>query len=102
MRYDKHSIDYQVNLDALHEMEKCVSITKPERDAIRTWVRKGYELESNPWNYLDSDGMLLNYLHAYRLHYGYSSGPWDDWRGPDTQTYRDDTRKCFIPKEEFC
>lgn len=102
MRYDKNSIDYQVNLEALLEMEECVPMTKPERDAIRTWVKKGYELESNPWNYLDSDGTQLNYLQAYRLYYGYSSGPWDYWKGPDTQTYWDDTLKCFIPREDFC
>lgn len=102
MRYDKHSVDYQVNMESFLEMEECVPMTKPERKAVRIWVRKGHELESNPWNYLDSDGLLLNYLQAYRLHYGYSSGPWDYWKGPDTQTYWDDSRKCFIPKEDFC
>lgn len=102
MRYDKKSIDYQINLEALREMEECVPMTKRERDAIRIWVKKGYDLDSNPWNYLDADGMPLNYLQAYRLHYGYSSGPWDFWKGPDTQTYWDDTLKCFIPIEDFC
>lgn len=101
MRYDKQSIDYQVNMVALHEMEEFVPMTNPERAAVRKWVKKGYELESNPWNYLDSDGMPLNYLQAYRLYYGYSSGPWDYWKGPDTQTYWDDSLKCFIPKEDF-
>lgn len=102
MRYDKLSIDYQVNLEAFHEMEACVPMTKPERNALRRWVKKGYELESNPWDYLDADGLPLNYLQAYRLYYGYSSGPWDYWKGPDTQACWDDTLKCFIPKEDFC
>lgn len=87
MRYDKHSIDYQVNMEALHEMEECVPMTKPERNAVRRWVKKGYELDSNPWDCLDTDGMPLNYLQAYRLYYGCSSGPWNDWKGPDTQIY---------------
>lgn len=102
MIYDKKSIDYQVNVESFHEMEECVPMTKSERDAVRIWVKKGHELESNPWDYLDSDGLPLNFLQAYRLEYGYSSGPWDYWKGPDTQYYWDQTLKCFIPKDELC
>lgn len=102
IRYDKHSIDYKLNMMAFHEMNNCVPMTKPERDAVRNWVKNGYELESNPWDYKDCDGQLLNYLQAYRLNYGYSSGPWDYWKGPDTQAYWDDYRKCFISKEDYC
>ena len=35
MRYDKQSIDYQVNMVALHEMEEFVPMTNPERAAVR-------------------------------------------------------------------
>ena len=102
MRYGKNSIDYQINVEAFHEMENCVPMTKPERDALRNWVKKGYDLDTNPWNLFDSADLPLIYLQAYRLEFGYSSGPWDYWKGPDTQTYWDESRKCFIPKDEFC
>ena len=102
MRYDKKSADYHVNMFAFHEMDECVPMTKPERDSLRNWAKKGYDIDTNPWDYLDADGMPLNYLQAYRLHYGYSSGPWDYWKGPESQTYWDDTLKCFIPKDDFC
>ena len=65
MRADKDSIDYQVNLVALQEMEEAVPMTLRERQCLRKWVRKGNEVESNPWNYMDSDGMPLNYLQAF-------------------------------------
>lgn len=74
MRADKDSIDYQVNLVALQEMEEAVPMTLRERQCLRKWVRKGNEVESNPWNYMDSDGMPLNYLQAFRIRFGYSSG----------------------------
>lgn len=102
MRYDRNSIDYHINMEAFHEMEDCVPMTKTERSALRLWVKKGFDIDTNPWDYSDSDGMPLNYLQAYRLEYGYSSGPWDNWKGPDTQIYWDDTQKCFIPKDDFC
>lgn len=59
MRTDKNSIDYQVNLVVLQEMEETVPMTLRERQCLRKWVRKGNEVESNPWNYMDSDGMPL-------------------------------------------
>ena len=73
MRADKDSIDYQVNLVALQEMEEAVPMTLRERRCLRKWVYKGNEVESNPWNYMDSDGMPLNYLQAFRIRFGYSS-----------------------------
>ncbi len=82
MMHDKHSIDYQINLYALHEMEEVVPMTLHERNHLRSWVRSGHEIDSNPWNYLDSDGMPLNYLQAFRLEFGYTAGPWDAWKGP--------------------
>ena len=47
MRVDKDSIDYQVNLVALQEMEEAVPMTLRERQCLRKWVYKGNEVESN-------------------------------------------------------
>ncbi|MFR0848614.1 MAG: hypothetical protein ACLSG9_12120 [Eubacterium sp.] len=72
MKPDKNSMDYQLNLLALEEMENLVPMTLHERTCIRKWVKSGHEIESNPWHYLDADGMPLNYLQAFRLKYGIS------------------------------
>ena len=47
MRADKDSIDYQVYLVALQEMEEAVPMTLRERRCLRKWVYKGNEVESN-------------------------------------------------------
>ena len=101
MGADKDSIDYQVNLVALQEMEEAVPKTLRERRCLRKWVYKGNEVESNSWNYMDSDGMPLNYLQAFRIRFGYSSGPWDYWRGSDTELLWDEQRHCFLSRDEF-
>ena len=74
MKPDKNSMDYQLNLLALEEMENLVPMTLHERTCIRKWVKSGHEIESNPWHYLDADGMPLNYLQAFRLKYGVDLG----------------------------
>lgn len=84
------------------EMEDCVPMTKTERNCLRKWVRQGHDPETNPWNYLDSDGYQMNYLQAFRLEYGYSSGPWDYWKGPDTQLFWDNELKTFISRDDYC
>ena len=99
--YDKESIDYQINLCALQKMEDVVPMTRKERYMLRQWVRSGHEIESNPWEYLDSDGWQLNYLQAYRLEYGYSSGPWDSWKAPENQIYWCSQRKCYVKCDEL-
>ncbi len=101
MRYPKNSFEYAINWEAFHEMEEIVPMTKPERNALRHWVREGHDIETNPWDAYDSDGYPLNYLRAYRLEYGYSSGPWDSWKGPEYQWYWDEHRHCFAPEDEF-
>lgn len=100
MIYDKDSTDYEVNFFALQEMEECVPMTLKERQAVRTWVAKGHELESNTWHYTDCDGYELNYLQAYRIHYGYYSGPWDYWKGSDYNPLWDEQDNCFRTKDE--
>jgi hypothetical protein len=102
MMYDKKSIDYQINLETLKEMEECVPMTKKERDCLRKWVCEGHDPDTNPWDYFDSDGLPLNYLQAFRLEFGYSSGPWDYWKGPEHQTYWSEDLKCFLSKDELC
>lgn len=101
MRADKDSIDYQVNLVALQEMEEAVPMTLRERRCLRKWVYKGNEVESNPWNYMDSDGMPLNYLQAFRIRFGYPSGPWDYWKGSDIELLWDEQRHCFLSRDKF-
>ena len=95
MKYDKKSIDYQLNIYNLQEMERVVPMTSLERKCIWGWVKKGHEVESNPWNYKDAYECPLNFLQAYRITYGYSSGPWELWRGLETQGLWDDDLKCF-------
>lgn len=101
MRFEKKSIDYHLNLEMLHEMEELVPMTRKERDHIRNWVKRGHDLESNPWDCRDEHGYLLNYLQAYRLINGYCSGPWDNWKGPGIEPFWDSFGKCFFPEDEL-
>ena len=101
MRYDKKSIDYQINLEALHEMEDCVPMTRPERNALRNWVKAGHDIDTNPWKFADSDGWQLSFLQAYRLYYGCSCGPWDYWRSSKEEPLWDDATKRFLSKEDY-
>lgn len=66
MIHDKNSIDYHINKAELEDMEIYVPMTLRERTAIRSWVKRGNTIESNPWEYRDSSGELMNYLQAYR------------------------------------
>ncbi len=102
MRFDRKSADYQANMEAFEDMDLYVPMTRVERNALRSWARRGYDVETNPWGYTDCDGWPLNYLQAYRLKNGYSSGPWDYWKGPAQQPLWDDIGKCFIPREDYC
>ncbi len=99
MRFQKKSIDYQINMEAFHEMDECVPMTKSERDALRNWAKKGYDIDSNPWELTDSDGWPMNYLQAYRIKNGYNSGPWDYWKGPDDKPFWDMARSSIIHLE---
>ena len=101
MMHDKKSIDYQLNLLTLEEMEDFVPMTSRERKCLRKWVRKGNDPETNPWNYTDCDGFPLNYLQSFRLEYGYISGSWDYWKGPENQLYWNEDLKCFVSKDDL-
>ena len=60
MRADKDSIDYQVNLAALQEMEEAVPMTLRERRCLRKWVLKGNEIgfPHQIWLFQRSVGLL--------------------------------------------
>ena len=45
MRYRKGSYDYSFNMEAFHDMDRTVPMTKPERDALRSWVKAGHDID---------------------------------------------------------
>lgn len=96
MIYGRHSIDYQLNLYALHEVERIVPMTIPERFIIRSRVKKGHDIESPPWDCRDPDGCQLNNIQAFRLGSSYSYGPCDAWKGLNWEYLWDDELKCFV------
>lgn len=100
MRYEKKSLDYQLNMEAFHDMDDHVPMTKPERDALRSRAKKGYDIDTNPWGLTEPDGYPMNYLKAYRIKNGYSSGPWDDWKGDENQLFWDKPRLSFFSYED--
>ena len=101
MRYPRNSNDYQDNMYAFYEMEDLIPMTRSERNSLRHWATQGNDVETNPWEYTEADGTPLNYLQAFRLKNGYSSGPWDYWKGPLNHLYWDDLAKSFISTEEL-
>ncbi len=92
--YPPDSVDYRVNLIALHEMEEVVPMTTLERHLIRYWAKSGHDIESNPWNYYEPDFSEMNYLKARRIKFGTSHGPWDSWEY-DTPIIWSDTLRAF-------
>ena len=100
MIYEKHTMDYELNLQALREMEDLVPMIRSERSALCRWNRSGHDVDANPWNYCDTDGIQMNYLRAFRIEFGYSSGPWDAWRESGYRPYWDDRLQCFVAQED--
>ena len=66
MIYEKGSVDYDVNLCSLHEMEEVVPMTLLERSRLRSWAKDGHDVDSNPWKIFEPDGSNMNYLKAHR------------------------------------
>lgn len=95
-RFPRDSVDYEVNMESLHEMENVVPMTLPERTELRKWVKKGNDIDSNPWGYYDNYGCLMCFLQAYRIVFGFSSGPWDCWKGSESYAYWSQEHNCFI------
>ena len=102
MKYRRNTIDYQITMDNLRWIDDVIPMTRSERRSLHAWVRDGNDIDSNPWEYYDECGMLLPYLQAFRLKYGYSGGPWDHWKGPETQLFWDNDRKTFISRDDYC
>ena len=71
MKIDRSTIDYKISMDNLRWMEDIVPMTRSERLSLRSWVMQGNDIDSNPWELRDLDGMQLNYLEAFRLENGY-------------------------------
>lgn len=84
--YKKHSFEYEMNMESFHYLDRYCPMTKPERDALRNWVKGGHDVDENPWGLKDSGQDPMSYLQAYRYRYGYSYGPWDYWKGPSPDT----------------
>ena len=101
MIYAKGSMDYDINLQALREMEELVPMTKRERSCLRKWARDGHDVDSNPWKYCDISGIPLNYLQAYRICFGRSSGPWDTWGETGSTPYWDETLHAYIVVDDI-
>ncbi len=79
MIYKKGSVDYEINLASMHEMEELIPMTVSERNDLHKWVWGGHDVDSNPWDYCEEDGSPMNYLKAKRVIFGASHGLWDDW-----------------------
>ncbi len=79
LKYRRGSVDYNVNLVSMHEMEEAVPMTAHERQCLRNWAKSGHDIDSNPWNYFEPDFSEMNYLKARRIKFGMSHGPWDSW-----------------------
>lgn len=56
MRFDRKSADYEATIEAFDDMDLYVPMTRVERNALRSWARNGYDVETNPLGYTDCDG----------------------------------------------
>lgn len=101
MRYAKKTMEYELNMEAFHEMDRFAPMTSYERKALKEWAKKGYDINTNPWDCTSSDGLPLPFLQAYRLENGYSYGPWDWWKGPEYELCWQSATKCFNTNELF-
>ena len=79
MIYQNNTFEYRMNLAAFRDLEEAVPMTKSERSQFTSWVLNGHDLDSNPWDYFEPDGLPMNYLKALRIRCGYSHGPCDSW-----------------------
>ena len=79
MKFVKGTPEYELNWEMFFEMIDNIPMTRTERNELRIWVLKGYDIDANPWKYYEMDGSSMNYLKAYRIRFGASHGPWDSW-----------------------
>lgn len=88
------SFEHAIHLEELHEIEKFVPMTLPERNRLRKWVYSGHGVDENPWHYKDCIGYELNYVDGYRKHL---AEKWGEFYRPfytvvqtDTMIYEED------------
>ena len=79
MKYWKGSPEFEYNMDAMHEMEDSIPMTRYERDNLHIWVQHGHDIDTNPWKIFETDGTPMGFLKAFRVQFGYPHGPWDSW-----------------------
>jgi len=85
--------DYSTNIDNMIDYITHTDMTQRERYELKNWVYKGNDISSNPWDYRDKDGLLLDYLQAYRI--------WtSDTYIPQLSGYQDnDDTECYICRD---
>lgn len=83
MKFTKGTLEFEYNLDAMHELEDCVPMTRPERTLLHYWVQFGNDIDTNPWKIFEPDGSPMGFLKALRVHQGFPHGPWDSWEYAD-------------------
>ena len=79
MKFRKGTPEFEYNMDAMHEMEEFVPMTRSERDRLHDWVWYGNDINTNPWKIFEPDGTSMCFLKALRVRQGCSHGPWDSW-----------------------
>lgn len=100
--YAKDSIDYQINLIALREIEDMIPMTRRERKCLRSWAFKGHDVDTNPWEYCDTAGYPLGYLQAFRIEFGRSEGIWDYWSScAFDDPYWDEELGCIVAADRY-
>lgn len=87
MRRKAETLEQDIRLEELHEMEEFIPMTAPERNRIRKWVYSGHSVDSNPWHYKDAYGYELNYLDGYHRHL---AEKWGDYYRPFYKVVRTD------------
>lgn len=79
MKYPKGTPEFEFNMDAMHEMEDSIPMTRSERENLHFWVQHGNDIDTNPWKIFETDGSPMGFLKALRILQGYPHGPWDSW-----------------------
>ena len=83
MKFRKGTPEFEYNMDAMHEMEESIPMTRSERENLHFWVQHGNDIDTNPWKIREPDGSPMLFLKALRVHQGYPHGPWDSWEYSD-------------------
>lgn len=93
MRRKAETLEQDIRLEELHEMEEFIPMTTPERNRVRKWVYSGHSVNSNPWHYKDVHGYEMDYLDGYHRHL---AEKWGEYYRPFYRVVRTDG----LPYEE--